>query len=267
MADQDTPDIKGPKIMLAGDIRWGFAWGLVLVVAGVALLLDHMGVPAFAHISRFWPLLLVLLGVMSITSHGGRGFGLVLICAGILLQLNSLDLIQLTSRDFWPLVIIAVGVLLIWGSLETRRYGRKKLKIKRSWLGDVAREEFEKQAGDSQNDPDTLNAIAVFGGCERKYSGQSFRGGKAVSVFGAVELDFRDADIDEEAILEVDCIFGAIEMRIPETWHVHSRSLPVFGGFEDKTRERTVPDPSGSTKRKTLVITGSIVFGAVEIKN
>lgn len=262
MADQDP---KRPKVMLAGDIRWGFAWGLVLVLVGVALLLDHMGVPAFANIARFWPLLLVLFGLMSITSHGGRGFGFLLICAGVLLQLNSLELIHLTSRDFWPLVIIAVGVLLIWGSIETRRYGRKKLK--RSWLGDAAREEFEKQAGDTQNDPDTLNAIAVFGGCERKYSGRSFRGGKAVSVFGAVELDFRDADMDEEAILEVDCIFGAIELRVPETWHVHSRSLPVFGGFEDKTRERTVPDASGSTKRKTLVITGSIVFGAVEIKN
>src|SRR5579859_5213554 len=28
MADQDTQDVKRPKVMLAGDVRWGFAWGL-----------------------------------------------------------------------------------------------------------------------------------------------------------------------------------------------------------------------------------------------
>lgn len=265
MADQDTQDVKRPKVMLAGDVRWGFAWGLVLVLVGAALLLDHLGLAPIEHISRFWPLLLVLLGLMNITSHGARGFGLVLIGAGILLQLNTLGLIHLTFQDFWPLAIIAVGVLLIWGSIETRRYGMRKPKV--DWLKPGAAEEFQKQVAASAADPDTLYAVAIFGGCIRKYSGQHFRTGKVMCIFGGVELDFREANLDAEAVLEITCIFGGVEIRVPDNWHVHSRSMPVLGGFEDKTRERIVIDPTGASNRKTLVITGNVVFGGVEVKN
>ena len=111
-----------------------------------------------------------------------------------------------------------------------------------------------------------MTAVAIFGACERRFTGQHFQTGKATSIFGGLELDFRDADIDDEAVLEVSCVFGGVELRVPETWYVNSRSLPVFGGFEDKTRQTRVEQAPGA-KRKTLIITGTVVFGGVEIKN
>jgi hypothetical protein len=107
-----------------------------------------------------------------------------------------------------------------------------------------------------------MNAVAVFGGCERRVAIQNFQGGRATALFGGIELDFRDADMESEAILEVNCIFGGVEIRVPETWHVHSRSLPVFGGYEDKTSQ-----PHSPGKTKTLIVTGMVIFGGVEIKN
>jgi hypothetical protein len=76
----------------------------------------------------------------------------------------------------------------------------------------------------------------------------------------------RDANIDDEAVLEIICVFGGVELRVPETWAVHSRSLPVFGGFEDKTRQTRV-DASAGAKRKTLIVTGVVIFGGLEISN
>lgn len=258
--------VKRPRVVLAGDARWGLAWGFVLVLAGVALLLDHMGLTPVDRLYRFWPLLLVLFGLMNITTRSGRGFGFVLILVGALLQLNSLDVIHLSNRDFWPIVIIGIGVLLVWGSLESRGYVRAKRKI--DWTKAGATDAFRKHIEEAYaNDPNSLHAVALFSGCERRYSGQHFQGGKAVAVFGGVELDFRDADIDDEAVLEINCIFGGVEIRVPDTWAVHSRSLPVFGGFEDKSRRVKVVDPTGTTKPKTLVITGVVVFGGVEISN
>ena len=67
-----------------------------------------------------------------------------------------------------------------------------------------------------------------------------------------------------EAILEVNCVFGGVEIRVPETWHVHSRNLPVFGGYEDKTRH---PNNPAVGSPKTLIVTGMVVFGGIEIKN
>ena len=264
MDQPDQQEIKPPKVMLVGDFRWGFIWGLIIVCVGVALLLDHMGVLPFAAVFQLWPLLLVLFGIMNITTQSRRAFGFILIVAGILLQLDKLGLLHLTFGDIWPIAVIAIGVLMIWASIETRGVSRRKGKI--DWTKAGVAEAFRRQLIDSITSSSPLfNAFAVFGTCERQFGGQRFEGGKATAIFGGIELDFRDADLEDEAVLEISCVFGGVEIRVPETWYVHSRSLPVFGGFEDKTRQSRVADPSGAKKK--LIITGIVVFGGVEIKN
>jgi predicted membrane protein len=214
-----------------------------------------MGVIPFDPVARYWPLLFVLLGVMNLMSPSGRFKGLLLVVAGLFLQLNQLGITHLSFADVWPIALIVIGLLLMWGSLENRGFLRAKAK---------ALQDFREQIHGAGGSQAMFNAVAVFGGCERRVSGQNFQGGRATAVFGGVELDFRDADIASEAILEVNCIFGGVEIRVPETWHVHSRSLPVFGGYEDRTRQASTP--AGGTQ-KTLIVTGMVVFGGVEIKN
>jgi predicted membrane protein len=265
MDQTDPRQSRPPKVILVGDFHWGLVWGFLILAIGVALLLDHMGFLPFEHIYRFWPLLLVLAGVMNIVNNSARAFGFLLIVAGILLELNKFAVIHLSFNDIWPLAIIAVGVLLIWGSLETRGVLRAKSRI--DWTARGAADVFRKHVMEATTETDTtINAVAIFGGCERRYTGQHFRGGKATSIFGGIEIDFRDANIDDEAVLEITCAFGGVELRVPETWYVHSRSLPVFGGYEDKTRQTTVQTAAGD-KRKTLVVTGVVLFGGVEIRN
>jgi Domain of unknown function (DUF5668)/Cell wall-active antibiotics response 4TMS YvqF len=259
---------KRPKVMVLGDLHWGLAWGAILIVVGAALLLDHMGIFPLDHVYRFWPLLLVFVGAMNISTQSGRGFGFVLIIVGALLQLSALDIIHLSFRDFWPLAIIAVGVLMIWGSLESWTVRGRPVfrKPKVDWTKPGAAEEFRQRLEQTYNDPNWLTAVAVFGGCERRFTGRHFQGGKAVSIFGGIELDFRDADMEDQAVLELNCIFGGVEIRVPPNWRVHSRSLPVFGAFEDKSG-RTLNETPLDSKPKTLVITGVVVFGGVEIRN
>jgi hypothetical protein len=52
---------------------------------------------------------------------------------------------------------------------------------------------------------------------------------------------------------------------VPDNWQVDGRNQTLFGGFSDETHP-TALDPS-APKRKTLIITGSTIFGGVEIKN
>ena len=252
--DQVRDSMRRPKVMLVGDFRWGLLWGAIIVLIGVGLLLDHMGIAPFDRLYRFWPMILVLFGVMNFVSGSNRGFGIVLVAAGSLLQLNKLGILHLTFDQLWPLAIIAVGLLVMWGSLETRGFLREKVN---------AIKDFRDQVTGS-GDPMLFNAVAVFGGCERRVTGKNFQGGKATAVFGGIELDFRDADMESEAILEINCVFGGVEVRVPETWHVYSRNIPVFGGFEDTTRQASV---APGAQAKTLTITGMVVFGGVEIKN
>jgi predicted membrane protein len=261
--DQPT---RTPKVVVVhGGAHWGLIWGFIILIVGVALLLDHMGVIPFDYVYHFWPSLLVLFGIMNLISASNRGFGFMLIVAGLLLQLNKLGFLRLSFADLWPVAIIGIGILMIWGSLESRGIIRKKIKF--DWTQASAAQKFREHLTELTGETDTsFNAAAVFGGCERRYTGQHLQSGKATSIFGGVELDLRDANIDDEAVLEITCLFGGVEIRVPETWTVHSRSLPIFGGFEDKTRQMRVDEAAGA-KQKTLVVTGVVVFGGVEISN
>jgi len=79
-----------------------------------------------------------------------------------------------------------------------------------------------------------MNAHAVFGGVERRITMQDFRFGRVSAVFGGVVLDFHDAGIDgDKAEIEVNAVFGGVEIRIPDTWRVEARNQTLFGGYED----------------------------------
>ena len=226
--------------------RLGLVWGALIVAAGVALLLDHMGFIAIGSLFRFWPMILIFFGVGHLFTPSNRAWGGILIAVGAVFQLNSLGITHFGFADMWPLAIIAVGLVLMWGALKP------PIVVKGSV--DAA---------------DVLEAVAIFGGTERRIKSQNFKGGRATSIFGGVELDFRDANIDgDEATLDINCIFGGVEIRVPDTWNVHSRSIPVLGGYSDKTGpSSSAPQDAAGPKRKTLIVTGTVIFGGVEIAN
>jgi len=226
----------------------GLLWGLILIAIGLVLLLDHMGIISVDHLWRFWPLLLIVAGASNVMAPERRLWGIVLIIAGTLLQLNQLGISHFGWADFWPIILISIGVLVLWGSFEARR--RPAVAAPRG--------------GDPRT---TLNESVVFGGIERRITSQDFQGGNVNAVFGGVEIDLSEASMQaDEATLEINAIFGGVELRVPATWQVAFRGSPIFGGIADKTRTAREDDPD-RPKGKTLILTGAIIFGGVEIKN
>jgi predicted membrane protein len=233
--------------------HWGVISGGILALVGLLILLDNMGVHAVSNIYRFWPVILILIGLWNLTSQSGRVFGIVMIILGVLFQLDSLGVAHFSWGEIWPLAIIGAGLLVMWSSLQARRVS----KVVTDVLG-----------GKPQTDPrTTLNEVAIFGGIERRITSQDFQGGYIQAVFGGVELDLRDANmIKDEANLEINAVFGGVELRVPDTWQVVSRGQAFFGGFVDNTRNYRSENPANPGK-KSLFLTGSAVFGGVEIKN
>jgi len=207
-----------------------------------------MGIISFDRIWRFWPLLMVLAGIANSMTREKRIWGIFLIVAGVLIQLNQLGVAHFTWADFWPLMLIVAGLMLMWGSIESRKR-----------LGG-----FSSGGGDPRT---TINGMAVFSGLERRVTTQDFQGGNVTAVFGGVEIDLSEANMRaDEAVLEVNAIFGGAEIRVPDSWQVSYRGAPIFGGIEDKTRTRRSDDPA-NPKRKVLIVSGAVIFGGLEIKN
>jgi cell wall-active antibiotic response 4TMS protein YvqF len=223
-----------------------FAWGGVVLFVGVVLLLDHMGVVSAAGLWRFWPMILVLAGIVNILDDCKRVWGICLLLAGTLLQLGQFGIVHVTWALLWPILIIGVGLSLMWGSLKARKAG----------LG----------SGDAPTGPGALNELAIFSGVEKRIMGKNFRGGLLMAIFGGIEIDLWQAEMEgDEAVLYINAIFGGVEIRVPDTWLVSSEGQGVFGGYSDTTHLR--PPADAAQPRKTLVIRGAAIFGGVEIKN
>jgi len=222
--------------------------GLVLVAIGTIILLDHMGILSIDHVWKFWPVILIVVGAMRFLESHNRVFGVLLMAMGGLFLLGTLGYVRLSAADFWPIVLIAIGLGLIWSRFE--------LPSCRMPMGPKG-----------PSEPDKVNALAMFGGVERRITTTNLMGGTVQAIFGGVELDFRAADIaGEETVLVVEAVFGGIELVVPERWTAIYEGQSIFGGFNDETRP-PLPDVPGAAPRKRLILRGQALFGGITVKN
>ena len=115
---------------------------------------------------------------------------------------------------------------------------------------------------DSNSD---FNYTAIFGGGKRRIESKEFRGGSAVAVFGGYNIDLRDAGMaGESATIDVNALFGGMDIRVPDTWKVEVRASAIFGGVDDKT---VPPRTTAGVKPPLLIVTGFAAFGGIVVKS
>jgi predicted membrane protein len=219
--------------------------GLILIAIGTLFLLDHMDIIHLGSLWKFWPLILIALGLSKLLAEHNRVAGGILILVGAYFQLNHLGILNLSWNTFWPVLLIVGGILMISSRFELGRF-------RTAYTSPIGQE--------------VLNEFALFGGVERRINVSNFKGGRVEAVFGGIEVDLRSAEIEgEEAIVEVEALFGGIEFTIPDRWIVIYQGQSIFGGYSDETRP-PVPDVLGAP-RKTLILRGRALFGGIVVKN
>src|SRR4029077_15745552 len=104
-----SPDLPPPPPPRPASVP-RFLIGAFLVLIGVLLALEQLGWVEAYHLMRFWPVLVVLYGLM-ILQRGGGGVvvGSFVVLIGGWLQLNTLHLLFLEPWQFlWPLILVVL---------------------------------------------------------------------------------------------------------------------------------------------------------------
>ncbi len=216
--------------------------GLLFIAGGILFTLANFGVVHVRDVTRYWPLILVAIGLLRLASRNVFA-GLVFLGLGVLFQLRELDLIWFRFLMLLPLIFVIVGLRIVTEGARRRWPPPQNL----AGAGGV------------------VNEWAVFGGGDRRISSE-FAGGQANAVFGGFNLDLRKSTmVGDSAAIDVFCFCGGGEIRVPEGWNVVLKVVAIFGGTDDKTRHE--PPPGGGVPLKTLVVTGFIVFGGLGVKN
>jgi hypothetical protein len=219
-------------------------WGLLIILFGVLLLLDQLDKLDFGWvISRYWPLLLILVGLWQLIANNFRNTGgpLLLIVLGAIFELGKLEILGRNAWHYvWPLLIILVGLWIVFGALG-RRTPSSPPGVKEG----------------------SLDAFAIFSGLNRRIDAPDFRGGKATAILGGIDLDLRGAALAEgAATIDLSVIMGGITVRVPRHWRVEMDARPLLGGVEDKHKYE--PGPQGG---ETLRVKASAILGGIEIKD
>jgi len=247
--------LGGPGSIGRRSPAFGIAFSLLLILGGIAFFLDSLDVIRLQHLWRYWPLALVALGVSKLSGPLTAiryTYATLFIVEGVFFQLALLGIIPLRAGTIGPLLSIGCGVLLLVQHFQRR---------------DLLASEAEDATACSALSGNLLHQVAVFSGNKGRIEAQNFQGGDLLTVFGSIEIDLRKAAITPAgaaATLDNTTVFGAINLRIPETWVVVIHGLAVFGAYEDKT---VPPRPPAGTESPRLVLTGFTVFGAVTVEN
>jgi hypothetical protein len=227
----------------------GLFFGAIVVAIGCLLLLDNLGIFRFHDVWQYWPVLLVAYGVSRIVDSrtpSGWVWGGVLTLIGAFLLLDTLDILPpyiFNPGMIWPLLLIAFGISVLARTIERNRF----------------------PAGGPLSASPVVGTTAIFSETKRGSETPDFHGGEATAVFGAARFDLRNASMTvDEARIDVNVVFGEVEVRVPETWNVVNRAGVVFAGINDKTIHPKL-DPTVKTPR--LVITGAVIFGAITLRN
>jgi len=89
-------------------------WGLLLIAAGTFLLLGRLGIGDFSWtLRKFWPVIVMIIGVSKLFHRRSIWGGLWMITLGAWLQAVTLHFHGFTYESSWPLLLVILGAGII----------------------------------------------------------------------------------------------------------------------------------------------------------
>ena len=220
-------------------------WGIVLVAIGLVLGLNEMGITTInLFFDGWWTLIWIIPCFVGLFKNKDKTANLIGIAIGVAILLACQGIINL--KLLWKL-LVPCAIVLIGLSLIFKDTFNKKTK-------DAIKKLNEKSANSSES----INAI--FSSQEVSYEHRTFGGNELNAIFGGIELNLKDALINEDVVINANAIFGGIDIIAPDYVNVKISSTSIFGGVSD---ERKVKCKDGTA---TLYINALCLFGGTDVK-
>ncbi len=223
-------------------------WGVILIAAGIVWILSIVGVLNFnLFFEGWWTLFIIIPCGYALFTSPDKVWPSIGLGAGILLLLSMQDIVPWDrfGEMMLAVVAIAVGAGLLFG------HRRQKDTTPSDGTSDAATH----FTSDGTNKRYTVR----FGYQEYAPANQLFDGIEIDCKFGAFKLDLRDAIIQSDVAIQLDCSFCGVDILLPEGLNLSVNARCSIGGVEDK---RFHPVTSGA---HTIHINGNCSFSGIQI--
>lgn len=213
----------------------GIILGAILIACGVLYALSAFGLADVSFSLDGWWTLFIIVPCLNGLLTGKEKLGsLIGLAVGVLLLLAARDVVDyaLVWKVMVPAVVVVLGIKLIVKSLAQEKP-----------TAETSRQEV----------------TGVFSEKEENYDGREVTDMKVGAIFGGTNCNLINAKITNNSRLKLTCVFGGIDLKLPENVIVENNTFCLFGGVEDKRAVR-------NSDAVTLQISGYCIFGGIDIK-
>ncbi len=218
-------------------------WGVIFILAGVLYILNEFfGLPF--DIWDLWPLLIIVPSVSSMLKHGPKVGNIIIFFFGLAILLDSMNIVDddILDKLFIPVCLIVIGIVFIF---------RDKLFYKKN-VKSLDKDFFKLDDGDSYT--------AIFSANKVNLPHDVFNGAEITAVFGAVEMNMREAVITDDVVINCTAVFGGVDIFVPAGVNIKVSGLPIFGGVSNKCMDYQ------NENAPTLFVNATCMFGGVTLK-
>lgn len=220
-------------------------WGVVLVVLGILIGLKLTGIMDFnIFFEGWWTLFIIIPSLVGFLTEKEKTGNLIGIIIGVVLLLCSQHI--LSYEKVWKLAVPAILVIIGLSFIFKDTFNKK------------VSEEIKEL---NKNRSNKNEHCATFSGTTVNFDSEKFTGTDLTAIFGGIECNLKRAIIEEDVVINVNSIFGGIDIYVPNDVKVKVKSSAIFGGVSDERKSKEESEDS-----KTVYINATCVFGGVEIK-
>ncbi|MFW6009179.1 MAG: LiaF domain-containing protein [archaeon] len=186
----------------------------------------------------WWTIFIIIPSINGLIKKQNFIMSIIGLSLGVfLLLLNQGLLTQNYLALFVAITLLVIGIHMIYTSLNVN----KALDPKNS----------EKE--------DRFSTVSLFGGGDEKYPKSNLDSASITKIFGGGEIDFSNATINKDIVINVGVIFGGVDLILPDNVNIISKVVPVFGGV-DVNSENYSDD-----NKNNIYVTGLCLFAGVDI--
>ncbi len=218
-------------------------WGIVLIIIGVIIGLNTMGIINIdIFFDGWWTLFIIVPCFVGLFTNNDKTGNIIGLLVGVILLLGMQNIIDfnLIWKLLLPSIIVIIGLSLIFKNTFNSKINSEIKKL------------------NSKNTKDN-EYCATFSGQRIDFSNEEFKGATLNSVFGSITCDLREAKIKEDVVINTNSVFGGIDIIVPDDVNIKIKSNSIFGGVNNKKK-------NSEDKKHTIYVNASCLFGGVDIK-
>ena len=218
-------------------------WGIILVIIGVIIGLNTIGITDIdIFFDGWWTLVIIVPCFIGLFTNKDKTGNIIGLLVGVILLLGMQNIIDfnLIWKLLLPSIIVIIGLSLIFKNTFNSKINNEIKKL------------------NNKNTKDN-EYCATFSGQRIDFPNEEFKGATLNSVFGSITCDLREAKIKEDVVINASSVFGGIDIILPDDVNIKIKSNSIFGGVNNKKK-------NNEDKKYTIYVNASCLFGGVDIK-